>query len=276
MKVCRFLRSALACGVLSFLFFLSSAHSQDRPPYASSPHATPAHATTPHALQPSSDEQTLLDAANRERTALHLQPLAWDPLLAAAARQHLVVMTRENDLSHQYPGEAPLDQRAEQAGARFATIAENIAIGPNANEIHDGWMHSPGHRKNILNPEVSVVGIAVVRGRDGLYAVQDFSRPVPELSLGQQEEKVIALMSGFGLRTVDATDDARKTCAASKGFISPQPIGIFRFETADLSKLPDELSKAVRARPYRRVSVGACAATQVAGFVRYRFVLLLY
>lgn len=195
-----------------------------------------------------------------------MQRLEWDPLLAAAAHQHAVIMVGEPDLSHQYPGEAPLEQRATQAGARFAAIAENIALGPDAAEIHEGWMHSPGHRKNILNPDITALGVAVIRGRDGLFAVQDFSRPVPNLSLAQQEQKVIALMSTFGLHGIDTTEDARKTCAASSGFSGAQPLAISHFETSDLSKLPDGVSKALRARAYRRASEGACATSETAGF----------
>jgi uncharacterized protein YkwD len=275
MKFRALFRSADAAGVLPFLFLLSSAHSQNRPPQVSSTLAS-SHTSVLHAVQPSADEQALFDAANRERAALHLQRLEWDSLLAVAAHQHALAMTREHELSHQYPGELPLDQRAAQAGARFAEIAENIAFGSTAQEIHDGWMHSPGHRKNILNPEVSALGISVVLARDGLFAVQDFSHPVPDLNLEQQEQKVIVLMSPFGLRTVEATDDARKTCAASKGFSGARPSAVFHLETADLSKLPDEVSKAVRSRDYRRAAVGACAATQATGFVRFRFALLLY
>lgn len=282
MKSRRFSKSTLAAGgVLFFLFFLSPAHPQDRPPYATARHATtsqaaPPDAATTTAMELSADEQALLDAANRERLALHLQPLRWDAILASAARQHAIVMTREHDLSHQYPGEPPLDQRAAEAGARFDAIAENIAVGPNAEEIHDGWMHSPGHRKNILNPGVTAVGIAVVRGRDGLYAVQDFSRLIPDLSVAQQEQKTIALLSSFGLQSIESTSDARKTCAAANGFSGGRPVEIFRYETADLSKLPDEVNKALRAKPFRRAEVGACAASAAAGFVRFRFAVVFY
>jgi hypothetical protein len=228
-------------------------------------------------MQPSPDEQLLFDSANRERVALQLPRLEWDAILASAARQHANVMTREHALSHQYPGEPPLDQRAAQAGARFASIAENIAFGQDAAEIHDGWMHSPGHRKNILSPDVTALGVAVIRKGENIYAVQDFSRPVPVLSIEQQEQKVIALLSpSGGLYSVEATEDARKTCATSSGFSGPHPTAIFHFETADLSKLPVELTKAVRGHVNRGAAIGACATPRTTGFVRFRFAVLLY
>src|SRR3977135_3570533 len=103
------------------------------------------------AQEPSEPEQVLFDSANHERIALHLQPLKWDPALAEAARRHALLMAKERTLEHRLPGEPPLDERARQAGARFCKIGENIAIAAQASVIHTGWMHSPGHRANILD-----------------------------------------------------------------------------------------------------------------------------
>ncbi|MGH7836399.1 MAG: CAP domain-containing protein, partial [Candidatus Binataceae bacterium] len=61
-----------------------------------------------------------------------MQPLKWDDALAAAALHHAERMARESELSHQYPGEPPLSERAAHAGARFSEVAENIAVGPAA------------------------------------------------------------------------------------------------------------------------------------------------
>ena len=118
---------------------------------------------TVHAQQPASyAERALLDAANRERTALGLQPLRWDDALAAAAREHALRMAQRNTLSHQLPGELSLQDRARLAGARYTLIAENVAEGPTPDMIHSSWMHSPPHRANLLDPELTTVGIAVV------------------------------------------------------------------------------------------------------------------
>src|SRR5216684_5557845 len=84
------------------------------------------------AQKPSAEEQFFFDSANRERVAQQLQPLKWDNALAEAARQHALVMAEQANLSHQLPGELPLDQRAGQAGARFSQVGENIAIGRQA------------------------------------------------------------------------------------------------------------------------------------------------
>ncbi len=184
-------------------------------------------------------------------------------------------MVNQNLLLHQCLGEPPLDERAAQAGAKFSLIAENIAVGPNAESIHDGWMHSPGHRKNILNGEISAVGIAAMRGNGGLFAVQDFSRPAEDLSLQEQEEKVILLLKATNLRSVEATEDARKTCGMDRGFAGAAVLYVIRFEVTDLNKLPDELLQKISTREYRKATVGACGGGKIANFTRYRVAVML-
>jgi uncharacterized protein YkwD len=185
-------------------------------------------------------ERALFDAANRERTAQALQPLRWDDALAAAAREHAARMAQRNTLSHQLPGELPLEDRARVTGARYTLIAENVAEGFSADMIHASWMHSPPHRANLLDPELTAVGIAVVStagtattggassgasggvtrttaaGANGgpaggamggaagmLFAVEDFSQSVANLNYQEQEKQVNALLAARGLSLID-------------------------------------------------------------------------
>jgi hypothetical protein len=269
MTTCRSLRTATAAVAFCFLFFLFPADSQDHSPNR------PPRSTAPLTSHPSADEELLLDAANRERAAAGLQALRWDNALAEAARQHAQVMVSQNLLLHQCLNEDPLDQRAAHAGAKFSMIAENIAVGPNAETIHDGWMHSSGHRKNILNADVTAIGISTMRGSGGLFAVQDFSRPVEALSLEQQEEKVISLLKSNGLQIADVSEDARKTCKRELGLEGPPALFVTRFEVTDLSKLPEGLLERVKSRAYRKAAVGACKGGETGGFTRYRLAVLL-
>ena len=259
-----------AAAVFCFLFCTSSAYPQDRqqnrPPVPTPPRS-------PHL---SEEDKFLLDAANRERSAAGLRPLKWDEALATAARRHAQVMVNQNLLLHQCLDEPPLDQRAAAAGARFSMIAENIAVGPNPESIHSGWMHSPGHRKNILNADVSAVGIATMRGSGGLFAVQDFSRPVEALSLEQQEEQVVSLLKGNGLLAAEVTADARKTCNMDHGLAGAPASYAIRFAVTDLNKLPDDLLQKVKSRAYRQAAVGACRSGDTAGFTRYHIAVLLH
>jgi uncharacterized protein YkwD len=261
--------AAVVIGLFSVSPARSQVHSENRPP-----HPTPVAASS-SSPRLSADEQLLLDSTNRERAAEGLQPLRWDNALAEAARQHAQVMLTQNLLLHQCLNEAPLDERVAQAGAKFSMIAENIAVGPNAVTIHDGWMHSTGHRKNILNADVTSIGIAVVKGNVGMFAVQDFSRPVESLSLEQQEGKLISLLKETGMREVYVSDDARRTCSLDHGYGGAQASFITRFEVTDLTKLPDQLLRKIKSRDYSKASVGACTAGSRGNFTSYRLAVLL-
>jgi len=268
-------------------------------------------------------ERALLEDANRERVAQGLAPLRWNANLAAAAHAHALQMVQHNTLSHQFSGEAPLQDRARGAGARFTVVAENVAEGPSAEMIHASWMHSPPHRANLLDPELTDIGIAVAVGAPGpgsgrapmLFAVQDFSQAVPELSFNEQEHEVASALAAHGLqvtnlagnpssvpavkrsskhsatlRNVAATasdvpgsiaiggvEDARKTCGMEHGWAGPRPGMIARYESGNLSQLPENLEQKIASGRFRTASVGACDPTSGSrGFARFRVAILLY
>ncbi len=223
-----------------------------------------------------SAEHTLFDDLNLERSSRGIAVLQWDEALASAARDHAFRMAQRNVLSHQLPGEAPVQDRATHSGARFSLIAENIAVAPTPANIHSAWMQSPHHRENILDPQLNVVGIAVVKGGDGLFAVQDFSQSVPDLDLVQQEQKVIANLHAHGLRSTQATKDARKTCEMSRGFAGGHPLSVVRYETADLNTLPEDVEQKLRSGKYRAAAVGACPGGGDGAFTRFKIAVVLY
>jgi uncharacterized protein YkwD len=224
----------------------------------------------------STQERALFESANRERAARHLPELRWDAQLASAAKAHAEWMARRGTLSHQFSGEATLEERLARAGAQFSMAAENIAEGPNAGEIHDGWMHSPPHRENLLNPRLNALGVAVATRGGQLFAVQDFSEAVASLSLNEQERKVSSLLAAEGLSVSKNSKDARKTCAMERGWAGPRPRGVVRFETAELSELPSGVVQRIQAMKADSAAVGACAAGDQGAFVRFRIAILLY
>src|SRR2546430_9280324 len=190
-------------------------------------------------LQRNDSERQLFEALNRERAAQGLSALQWDDVLFKAARRHALRMANLTRLEHQLPSESNLEGRLAEAGARFSVIAENIAIGPNPPIIHAGWMDSPGHRNNILDPQLTSVGIAAVRGQGGLFAVQDFSRFVPDLIVEQLEQKVVSLLAAQGFRPANETAGARKTCEKDGGFAGTSAKSMIRFEATDLEQLQE-------------------------------------
>jgi uncharacterized protein YkwD len=127
------------------------------------------------------EAEHLFAQANQARMEAGAPPLHWDAALAAAALAHCRLMVAAVQIGHRYQGEPDLAERAGAAGAHFGLIEENVAAAPSAAEVHNSWMHSPGHRKNLLNPEVDRVGIVVIASRGELYAVADYTRAVPLL-----------------------------------------------------------------------------------------------
>src|ERR1700691_5089554 len=146
----------------------------------------------PQALQ--SGAEQLFALANQTRVAYGLGALKWDPALAAGALQHCLLIAHEGSISHRYQGEADLTVRASQAGAHFSLIEENVAVGPYVDGIHKGWMNSPRHRENLLNPQIDRVGIAVVERGGSFYAVADYARAVPVLTPSQVEAAVAGML----------------------------------------------------------------------------------
>jgi uncharacterized protein YkwD len=239
-----------------------------------------------HANQTANDaERALFDAANRERVALGLRPLQWDNTLAAAAREHALRMAQRNTLSHQLTGELPLQDRTRLAGARYSSIAENIAEGPTAEIIHVSWMHSPPHRANLLDPQLTSVGIAVaLQARSNssglptatLFAVEDFSQSVANLNYQEQERQVAAQLTARGLQ-VGPSNDARKTCEMDRGWAGNRPGLVVRYEATDLNRLPDDLEQKIQTGRYRSAAVGACeSSADTRGFTRFRIAVLLF
>jgi uncharacterized protein YkwD len=104
---------------------------------------------------------------NFERTRAGLPPLVENPLLDRAAERHSSDMVRRHFFEHVNPDGATPQTRMAASGYS-ATGGENIAFGDGGlaspASIVDGWMHSPGHRANILQPTYREVGIGVTLG----------------------------------------------------------------------------------------------------------------
>lgn len=237
------------------------------------PSALRAASSAPPANTP---EGILFNAANRDRAAAGLRAFQWDANLADAARTHAQAMAQRNTLSHQFPGEPPLQDRAREAGARFSMIAENVAEGPNTAGLHVQWMNSAAHRSNLLDPELNSIGISVMQRGGMLFAVEDFSVGVPQLTLEEQEGEVRAQLVDYGLQVVNNTADARKTCAVDRGWSGARPLTVLRYEVADLSQLPGEVEQKAHSGKYHSAAVGACQATGSASFARFRIAILFY
>jgi uncharacterized protein YkwD len=108
----------------------------------------------------------VLALVNAERAAAGCGALVADEGLAVVARAHSADMRDRGFFDHDNPdGLDPFD-RAKQVG--LTAHAENIAWGqPNATEVMADWMTSSGHRANILDCDLSRLGVGVAHGSSG-------------------------------------------------------------------------------------------------------------
>jgi uncharacterized protein YkwD len=130
-------------------------------------------------------ERAILELVNQERAKAGTGPLQADGTLRATAEGHSDDMFVRNFFAHEDPDGLSAADRIAQAHRRLIGLTgENIWMGVNidlsepkraAASIMDDWMHSPGHRSNILKKEYTHLGVGVaVKGRD-VRATQNFA-----------------------------------------------------------------------------------------------------
>ena len=121
-------------------------------------------------------ENQLLAETNKVRRQAGLKELKFDPQLALAARHHAQEMSQLNYFSHQSPTPASKTpaMRLARAGSAVVSMGENLALVHQENvagSAINGWMNSPGHRKNLLNPNFSHVGFGTATNNHGMEIV---------------------------------------------------------------------------------------------------------
>lgn len=128
--------------------------------------------------------QATLCLLNRQRRSHGLKKLHENTHLDIASQRHANDMARRNYFAHgDFVGRIRAAHYLRGANRGY-TLGENIAWGSwdyaTPANIVDAWMHSPGHRANILNGRFHEIGLGVARGapvsgqsRGGTY-VTDF------------------------------------------------------------------------------------------------------
>lgn len=111
----------------------------------------------------------ILCLLNQERARSGLAPLREDTRLDAAAQVQSDDIARRHFFAHVNPdGQAPAQRIAAAGYPRSPATGENLAWGEEMEgtpvHIVDGWMHSQGHRENILRAVFTEIGIGVTRG----------------------------------------------------------------------------------------------------------------
>lgn len=105
-------------------------------------------------------ELRVFELTNAERVSRGLRPLIWHEGLAQVSRAHSIDMVTRGFFAHTCPSGIGLRGRVDNAGIRgWWMLAENLAGAPTPEQAVMQWMASPGHRDNILNPNLTHLGV---------------------------------------------------------------------------------------------------------------------
>lgn len=152
----------------------------------------------PSVKAPTAEEKLLLDLVNVERTSRGLKSVAWDGMLSQLARMHADDMRRVRKASHHSSKDnADYSTRLARTPFRASAAAENVAYNANVVKAHRALMASPGHRRNILDPELTALGTAVMTEPNGdwIYVCEDFATPIAWVADDLAEDKLAASLS---------------------------------------------------------------------------------
>jgi uncharacterized protein YkwD len=155
-------------------------------PVAVAPPPAPAPAVAPPAAPVTTGlggaEQQMLAMHNSERARAGLPPLALDATLMSIARRRATDMASRGYFSHVSPTGETAGTLVNASGLGYRLAAENIARNDypdasSASAAMSGFMGSPTHRANVMNPALTRVGIAVVVSGSWKYYAVEFLQP---------------------------------------------------------------------------------------------------
>lgn len=124
------------------------------------------------------EAKQVLDIVNQERSKQGLKALALDDQLTNVATLKAQDMANKGYFDHNSPTYGSPFDMMQRFGVQYTSAGENIAAGQkSAEEVMNSWMHSSGHRANILNADYEKIGIGFVEGGQyGTYWVQLFKK----------------------------------------------------------------------------------------------------
>lgn len=128
------------------------------------------------------NQENVVYLVNQSRADNNLKPLLINPELSKIAQDKALDMVDNHYFAHTSPtGVTPWFWFSEN-NYSYKYAGENLAINyDEAQEEHQAWMNSPTHRKNILNPNFTEIGVAkasgIIEGKKSFVTVQVFATP---------------------------------------------------------------------------------------------------
>lgn len=140
--------------------------------------------------------QDLLTYTNMKRQANGLAPVKLNKELSTAANQKAKHMFAQNYWAHVAPDGTTPWVFIKDSGYQYLYAGENLARGfDSGSEVVEAWMNSPTHRENMLSPNYTDIGFAIMpgslTGSDTVLVVQMFGSPYT--SKDQEPDKIAAV-----------------------------------------------------------------------------------
>ena len=117
----------------------------------------------------SSDESRILQLVNAERAKAGAKALSSSSDCTRLARMKSQDMADNNYFSHQSPTYGSPFDMLKSNNVSYMYAGENIAMNQSAEAAFRAWMNSEGHRKNILNPNFTELGVGIAPKGNGSY-----------------------------------------------------------------------------------------------------------
>lgn len=133
-------------------------------------------------------EIAIVELTNAFRRSERLADVKPNPALTRAAKLFAEYLAKSGRFAHEADGRQPAE-RVQASGYRYCMVSENLASNLDsrgfrtealARQAVEGWKNSPGHRKNMVEPHVTEIGVGVARAPTAdpkFISVQLFGRP---------------------------------------------------------------------------------------------------
>jgi uncharacterized protein YkwD len=108
--------------------------------------------------------RSIVELTNHQRAENQAPPLEASEPLMTAARFHSREMAAANNMAHSLQGSAlpTLTDRADAVRYTWSGLGENIAYNQaDASSVVASWMNSPPHRRNMLDPSFTDIGVGL-------------------------------------------------------------------------------------------------------------------
>jgi uncharacterized protein YkwD len=218
-------------------------------------------------------EKGLFEMANQERIERGLDPLRLSPELTLMARNHSRDMASRMEMTHFSALGKTYLERVVNGGIYFRNAGENVASSETfrADFIHQGFMDSPEHRENILDPAFEEIGIGVVRSQAKKYYItQDFLRPSKVLRNEEAEKRIREEIDRLRrIKSLPALTYRKSADTFARSFSRKKALGRplmnigsilgethIHFVTSPELGIPENIAKEVSREIYERAGVG--------------------